>query len=132
MRQPKVMCGAGYKPPVSDGMRLHFRPAEFGHGSELDVMYEHDANESPGCCKKKNENEWVFKSPGRENLTFRMLPEIETGPIWQLFKGSLKLPPLMFQRQSNWRPIVSAHLEANFHSAAARKWRQSNPWCGCE
>jgi hypothetical protein len=95
MRQPKVSCGAGYHPPVSDGLRLHFRPAEFGHGSELDVMYEHDANETSGCCccKKslKVDNEWVFKSPGRENLTFRMLPEIETGPIWQLFKGESEI-----------------------------------------
>lgn len=92
MRQPKVMCGAGYKPPVSDGMRLHFRPAEFGHGSDLDVMYEHNLNDYKGCCKKKKlENEWVFTSPGRENLTFRMIPEIETGPIWQLFKGESEI-----------------------------------------
>jgi hypothetical protein len=90
MRQPRQCCG-GYKPPTSDGLRLHFRPAEFGHGSELDVMYEHDANASPVCCKSKKENEWLFKSPGREDLTFKMLPEVETGPIWQLFQGESEL-----------------------------------------
>lgn len=115
--QKKECCG--YKPPSCENVKIHFRPASPGDGSQAERSFTYDGGDlrrSTGCLCKNVVDSWEFKSDGHgeeQTLVFhrkrvrdpngkrrccnpKILPQ--EGEIWELLKdgkphASVHIPP---------------------------------------